>query len=185
MSRIAGDLLINSGSMSTEKWFERKFDFSFGVNEYTALYQRLQQAPTILSTLLLKIPDHLLSHQPGGKWSVKEHTGHLSILEPLWRTRIHDIMEKKPVLTPTDLNNSKTVEAGFNKYRITEVLRKFEAERRETLLLLDSITVPNQHHTSLHPRMQQPMRMIDIVYFTVEHDDHHIAAIREIIHCHS
>jgi uncharacterized damage-inducible protein DinB len=167
--------------MNTSKWFERKFDFSFGTDEYPAIYQRLQKAPDLLTSILLDIPDHILTHQPEGKWSVKEHTGHLSLLEPLWRTRIHDILERKQALTPTDLDNRGTSEAGFNQYTITELLRKFAEERRMTLSLLDSINVANNSQTSLHPRMQQPMRIIDIVYFTAEHDDHHIGVIRELI----
>lgn len=167
--------------MNTSKWFERKFDFSFGVDEYPAIYKRLQQAPDILASILSHTPDHILSQQPGGKWSVKEHTGHLSILEALWRARIHDILQKKPMLTPTDLNNTATSEAGFNQFSITELLRKFSEERRKTLSLLDSIIIADQTHTSLHPRMQQSMRMIDIVYFTAAHDDHHIAIIQELI----
>jgi uncharacterized damage-inducible protein DinB len=168
--------------MSALKWFERKFDFSFDVKEYTAIYQRLQQAPEQLERLLQnKVEDPMLGHQPAGKWSVKEHTGHLSVLEPLWRTRIYDILEKKPILTPTDLNNSATSDAGFNKLSITALLQRFAEERRQTLLLLDSIDINNHSNTSLHPRMQQSMRIIDIAYFTAEHDDHHMAVIREII----
>jgi uncharacterized damage-inducible protein DinB len=168
--------------MSASKWFERKFDFSFDVKEYAAIYQRLQQAPERLEHLLQnKAEEPMLAHEPEGKWSVKEHTGHLSVLEPLWRTRIHDILEKKPILTPTDLNNSATSDAGFNKLSITELLQRFADERKQTLSLLDSIDINNHGNTSLHPRMQQPMRIIDIAYFTAEHDDHHIEVIREII----
>lgn len=167
--------------MSTSKWFGRKFDFNFDAREYPAIYQRLQQAPDILANIILHIPDDILMHQPAGKWSVKEHVGHLSILEPLWRTRIHDIIQKKAVLTATDLDNKKTTEAGFNDYTIAALLRKFEAERRITLSLLDSMNVPEQSNTSLHPRLEQPMRTIDILYFTAEHDDHHFAVIRELI----
>jgi uncharacterized damage-inducible protein DinB len=168
--------------MTTSKWFERKFDFSFGTDAYTAIYQRLQQGPQMLvSVLFNKTDDEVLTHQPGGKWSVKEHMGHLSLLEPLWRARLRDIMEKKPVLTPTDLNNTATAEAGFNQYSMSKLLWKFEVERKETLSLLNSMDVTHQYHTSLHPRMQQPMRMIDIMYFTAEHDDHHIGVIRELV----
>jgi uncharacterized damage-inducible protein DinB len=167
--------------MSTSKWFERKFDFSFDVDEYTNIYQRLQQAPAVLETVLLNIPEQKLSHKPDGNWSVKEHTGHLSVLEPLWRARIQDIIDKKPVLTPTDLNNSATSEAGFNSFSITEQLQRFSEERKQTLSLLDNININDHSHTSLHPRMQQPMRMIDILYFTAEHDDHHITVIKEIV----
>jgi uncharacterized damage-inducible protein DinB len=167
--------------MSTSKWFDRKFDFSFTTDEYPAIYQRLQEAPDKLTSLLPDLPDQILTHQPAGKWSVKEHTGHLSLLEPLWRTRIHDILERKPVLTPTDLDNKKTSEAGFNNYTITELLQKFAEERKLTLSLIDNIQVANNSHTSLHPRMQQPMRIIDIIYFTAEHDDHHVRVIQELI----
>ena len=166
--------------MSTSKWFERKFDFSFDVDEYNNIYQRLQQAPAILEAVLLTIPEQLLSHQPAGNWSIKEHTGHLSVLEPLWRARLQDIIDKKPILTPTDLNNSATSEAGFNKFNIIELIHRFTEERKQTLSLLDSINIKDHTHTSLHPRMQQPMRMIDILYFTTEHDDHHITVVREI-----
>lgn len=167
--------------MNTSKWFDRKFDFSFGIDEYPAIYKRLQQAPDMLAAILPNTPDHILSHQPNSKWSVKEHVGHLSILEPLWRARMHDIIEKKPGLTPTDLNNNATAEAGFNKYSIAALLRNFIEERRKTLSLLDSIIIADHTHTSMHPRMHQPMRMIDILYFTAEHDDHHMAVIRELI----
>lgn len=167
--------------MSTSKWFGRKFDFNFGNEEYPAICQRLQQAPDLLANILLQIPDDLLTYQPGGKWSVKEHTGHLSILEPLWRARIQDITQKKAVLTATDLDNKKTSEAGFNDHPIAALLRTFREERKITLSLLDSINVPAQTHTSLHPRLEQPMRIIDILYFTAEHDDHHTAVIRELI----
>lgn len=167
--------------MSTSKWFERKFDFSFEVDEYTTIYQRLQQAPAVLESVLRNIPEQKLTYKPDGNWSIKEHAGHLSVLEPLWRARIQDIIEKKPTLTPTDLNNSATDEAGFNQFDITALLQRFTEERRQTLSLLESINIHDHTHTSLHPRMQQPMRMIDILYFTAEHDDHHITVIREII----
>jgi len=167
--------------MSISKWFERKFDFSFDVEQYSIIYERLKQAPDTLTTILQNLPEPMLNHQPDGKWSVKEHTGHLALLEPLWRTRIHDILEKKPVLTPTDLDNKKTSEAGFNYNTVAELLERFADERKETLSLLDSINIKEERGTSLHPRMQQPMRIIDIMYFTAEHDNHHMGVIQEYL----
>ena len=35
--------------------------------------------------------------------------------------------------------------------------------------------------TSLHPRLKQPMRLADHLYFVAEHDDHHVAKIWELI----
>ena len=167
--------------MSISKWFERKFDFSFDAEQYSTIYQRLQQAPGTLAMLIQNRAEDILTYQPDGKWSVKEHIGHLSVLEPLWRTRIQDILDKKPTLTPTDLDNKKTSEAGFNNYPIRELLQQYTDERKKTLALLDSIHVKDQQGTSLHPRMQQPMRIIDIMYFTAEHDEHHMGVMEELM----
>jgi hypothetical protein len=32
----------------------------------------------------------------------------------------------------------------------------------------------------LRPRLQQPMRLVDRLYFVAEHDDHHLARIWEL-----
>ena len=34
--------------------------------------------------------------------------------------------------------------------------------------------------TALHPRLETPMRMMDLFYFVAEHDDHHLARITAI-----
>jgi hypothetical protein len=34
----------------------------------------------------------------------------------------------------------------------------------------------------LHPRLKQPMRLVDHLYFAAEHDDHHLARIWELFH---
>jgi hypothetical protein len=35
--------------------------------------------------------------------------------------------------------------------------------------------------TSLHPRLEQPMRVIDHALFVAEHDDHHLATITSLL----
>ncbi|MFI5212137.1 MAG: hypothetical protein ACHQIH_04585 [Ignavibacteria bacterium] len=35
--------------------------------------------------------------------------------------------------------------------------------------------------SAMHPRLKQPMRIIDIAFFTAEHDDQHLAIIRRIL----
>jgi uncharacterized damage-inducible protein DinB len=167
--------------MDTVHWFDRNFNFSFGTEKYAGIRQRLKQAPDILNDLLRNIPEQILVQKPAGKWSVKEHTGHLSVLEPLWRIRWQDILDKKPVLTTADLNNTATSRAGFNDNDILSLLERFAQERNTTLSFLDSIDPQNESQTSLHPRLQQPMRIIDLALFVAEHDDHHISVIRAMI----
>ena len=38
-----------------------------------------------------------------------------------------------------------------------------------------------QNFKSLHPRLQVMVRPVDIAYFAAEHDDHHLAIIREVL----
>ena len=35
--------------------------------------------------------------------------------------------------------------------------------------------------TMLHPRLKQPMRLVDHLFFAAEHDDHHLAVIWELL----
>jgi hypothetical protein len=32
----------------------------------------------------------------------------------------------------------------------------------------------------VHPRLGTPMRLVDLAYFIAEHDDHHLARLREL-----
>ena len=166
--------------MGTTKWFDRKFDFSFGPESYTSVYQRLKQAPGLLKDTLAYLPEEILVYKPDGAWSIKEHAGHLSILEQIWRIRFRDIHEMKPVLTPADLDNRATTEGAFNGYTVPTLVEKFVEERNATLSFLDSIDALDISRASLHPRLKQPMRIIDLACFVAEHDDHHISVIREI-----
>ena len=166
--------------METKKWFERKFDFNFGPDHYAAVYLQLKQAPVRLRQAIDGLEAAALIHQPEGGWSIKEHTGHLSIMEPIWRVRFHDIDEGSPMLSPADLTNRATAEAKFNLSGIEGLLDQFLTERMTTLALLDNLNMLDESRTSLHLRLQQPMRMIDLAYFVAEHDEHHILRIREI-----
>ncbi|GGA98343.1 DinB family protein [Puia dinghuensis] len=163
-----------------EKWFERTFDLSFGVDRYAAIYKQLAGAPEVLRQAVAGLPEEVLTMKPDGKWSIKEHAGHLSVLEPLWRIRFQDIREKKPTMTVADLNNQTTSAAGFNDYAILALVDRFAVERNATLSLLNSIDTLDVEHTSLHPRLKIPMRIIDLAYFVAEHDEHHFVAMREL-----
>ncbi len=94
--------------------------------------------------------------------------------------QLHDIEVRNPQLTAADLTNRATMEAGFNQFALEVLLDRFLAERRTTIALLDTLNMGDESRTSLHPRLQQPMRMIDHAYFVAEHDDHHIERIHEI-----
>ncbi len=162
-------------------WFERKFDFTFPLEQYPNLCIRLRGTPARLEEIMLGAPPVALLTKPGEKWSAQEHAGHLLDLEPLWLARVEDFLADGKTLKVADLSNRKTHEANHNSRDLRKLLADFRAAR---LRLLDRV---NQFEPSLfarsllHPRLQQPMRLVDHLYFVAEHDDHHLSKIWEIV----
>jgi uncharacterized damage-inducible protein DinB len=161
-------------------WTERKFTFDFPVGLFPVIYSRLEGSIFRLEKIL-ENNDNNLSEKKDGGWSVKEHIGHLTDLEALWWQRLKDFKSGKEVLTAADMSNQKTNEAGHNEKTTTELIDAFRSERQN---ILDHIYRYDEEFlakTSFHPRLQQPMRVIDSLFFVAEHDDHHIAKISELL----
>jgi hypothetical protein len=164
------------------KWFERKFDFSFPVELYPNLCIRLRGTPGRLEELVRECPRELLVRKSTDKWSAQEHAGHLLDVEAVHAARVQDFAAGHNQLTAADLSNRKTYEANHNAQPIREILAGFREAR---LNLLDRVWQQDPEsfgRTLLHPRLNQPMRLVDHLYFIAEHDDHHLASMWELIH---
>ena len=162
-------------------WFERKFEFTFPIEQYPNLCVRLRGTPAHLEELLRGVPHDILVRKPGEKWSAQEHAGHLLDLEPLWMARVEDFLCDGDTLTVADLNNRKTYEANHNGSELARILAAFREARTH---LVDRVWKSQSFlfaRTLLHPRLKQPMRLVDHLYFVAEHDDHHLARIWELV----
>jgi uncharacterized damage-inducible protein DinB len=162
-------------------WFERKFEFSFPAELYPNLCVRLRGTPARLEEMLREKPAEALVWKPEGKWSVQEHAGHLLDLESLWLARVDDFVNGAAELTPTDLGNKKTHEANHNARRIGEILNEFRRARLVMAERLEGFEAKAFGRTALHPRLKQPLRLVDHLYFVAEHDDHHLARMWEML----
>ncbi len=163
------------------KWFDRKFDFIFPAEQLPNLVVRLQGTPARLAEMLRAASPGTLLKKPEGKWSAQEHAGHLLDLESLWQARVDDFAADRQTLTVADLTNRKTDEAAYNTRTLEEILASFRAARGYLLNSVENSPPAAFSHSIPHPRLQQPMRLIDHLYFVAEHDDHHLARIREMI----
>jgi uncharacterized damage-inducible protein DinB len=162
-------------------WTQRKFSFDFPIAIFPVIFSRLEGSIYRLETLI-QYHDTDFSVKKNGAWSIKEHVGHLIDLESLWWERLEDYKAGKPTLTAADMSNEKTNKANHNEKTITELVDEFLGERDR---MLDEIYYYDESFLSksaLHPRLQQPMRVIDSLYFVAEHDDHHIATIKQLLH---
>lgn len=166
---------------SVPAWFERKFEFTFPVQQYPNLCVRLRGTPARIEEMLREVPREVLVRKPGDKWSAQEHAGHLLDLEPLWAARVGDFLTAGSELTAADLKNRKTHEANHNARPVENILADFRAARMELLGRLAGIEPEVFARSMLHPRLKQPMRLVDHLFFAAEHDDHHLARIWELI----
>ena len=127
------------------------------------------------------ISREVLVAKSGETWSLQEHVGHLLDLEPLWAARVDDFLSDRETLTVADLGNRKTDEANHNAKELSQILAQFRAARLQLLDQLARLEPEFFSRSMLHPRLMQPMRLVDHLYFAAEHDDHHLAIVWEMI----
>lgn len=165
-------------------WFERKFTLDLPLSMYPNVLERVRGTPARLEDRLLKLPRELLTRRAGDGWSIQEQAGHLLDLGTLDLGRLDDYAAGLDALRPADLGNRKTHEADHNADSIENILGSFRAERSEFVRRLEGFDPDFVARAALHPRLQMPMRVIDLAYFIAEHDDHHLARISDLIRVH-
>ena len=161
-------------------WFERAFHFDFPLGLFPVIFSRLEGTIFRLHHLLANADEEQASRSKDG-WSVKQHVGHLYDLEELWWKRFQDFLNGNQYLTTADLSNRKTNEAGHNQASLEHLANSFLVERQKLLETIYGLDIPELALTAIHPRLQQPMRLIDSLYFVAEHDDHHLAKIATLL----
>jgi len=144
------------------------------------ILERLAGTPVRVEEKLKGMDQAFYRVKVENKWSILEHLGHLSDLEPLWQGRLTDILEGKSELRPTDLNNTKTDQANHNASGAEKLLNQFKTLRSQTLGQLAGLTEAQIFLSALHPRLKTPMRVMDLFLFVAEHDDHHLAHMTAI-----
>ena len=166
--------------ISITPWIERSFQFDFPIGLFPVIFSRLEGTVFRLRHLTANADEDYCSTNQNG-WSVKQHIGHLIDLEDLWWKRLKDFEQNKPVLTAADMSNTKTAEANHNKKSLHEIMNDFTNERKKIIELIYSFDEAMLCKTSLHPRLNKAMRLIDSLYFVAEHDDHHLAVISKLL----
>ena len=162
------------------EWFQRKFAFDLPLEMYPNIVERVRGTPARLEELTRGLSPQILTRRDGDKWTIQEQAGHLLDLEELGMKRLDDFEAARENLFAADLANRKTHEADHNTNSIENILAQFRAERMAFVARLDSYDEAFVQRTGLHPRLNKPMRVIDLIFFIAEHDDHHLARISEL-----
>jgi hypothetical protein len=163
-------------------WVEREFSFDFLPPwMYPNVLERVRGTPARLEDLVRSAPPDALTKREQDKWSIQEQAGHLLDLEPLGMTRLDDYEAGRETLHAADMENRRTHGANHNANTIENILRAFRDERMEFVRRLDEYDEAFIQRVAIHPRLKKQIRVLDLAYFSAEHDDHHLARISELI----
>jgi uncharacterized damage-inducible protein DinB len=163
------------------KWFDKKFHFKLPQSEYNSILEKLSKNPDIIAKLVSSLPQNVLTGRINNKWSIQENVGHLIDLEELHTGRIGDFISGNEILRPADLNNKKTDQADHNQKNIDDLLKELKTVRENFVKRMKELDEKILTRVSIHPRLNKPMRPIDMAQFVLEHDEHHIETIKELI----
>jgi len=159
-------------------WVNRKFALDQPTELFPAIVERLRGTPARLEELVRGIPKNVLIRPEGDRWSLQEHVGHLLKAEQLWAFRVENFLKGETELREADLKNNALENA--NDIPIEKILADFRESRMVLVAKMDAMTESDAALSAHHPRLNKPMRMIDLAFFAAEHDDHHLACITRI-----
>ena len=162
------------------RWFDRKFELGLPVSAFPPILVRLRGTPDRLEAAVARLDPAALSRRHGDAWSIQENVGHLLDLEALWERRLEDFAAGAGTLHPADLENRKTHDANHNAREIQDLLRDFRTARMRIVRRLETMSEADLARVALHPRLQQPMSVVDLGFFVAEHDDHHVTTIARL-----
>lgn len=157
-------------------WFERQFTFGLPAGMLPFYLERLSGTAIRIAQKVNGTPEDILSERAGGKWSVKQHIGHLAEVDEIALQRIDQMLQGIPVMLPAVFEPR-----DYNPMPVREVLEYFEESRAKNLAKYKSLRDEDLVKSSLHPRLQVQMTPVDLAFFDAEHDDHHLVTIHEIL----
>lgn len=156
-------------------WAERKFDFDFPIGMFPIIVERLRGTPSRLEVMLTNVSREKLNHKLDDKWSIIEQLNHLCNSEQVWYGRIEDFLSGRDTFEARVLR-TEPISDG-----VQTLLQNFAAAREKLITLVEHLDEAPVSSTIIHPRLQKRIRLIDSLFTTAEHDDHHLAKIRELL----
>jgi uncharacterized damage-inducible protein DinB len=172
---------IRSNTMShKENWLEKLFDFNFPTSKYIEFLRFLRETPAKIEMLVKELPKEILTRRDGDSWSIQENIGHFLTAESLFIGRLDDYENDASFLRPARFENNPTDKANFNEKEIQWILYQFREQRAIYIGRLDALRPEDFEKAILHPRLNKPMRLCDMLFFQAQHDEHHLTRIAEL-----
>ncbi|MFK7740623.1 MAG: DinB family protein [Planctomycetota bacterium] len=161
-----------------EAWIDRRFAFDVPTARISSLLSRLRGAPARIAAATRAVATQRLSERPAPiAWSVQDHVGHLHDLDTLHLTRLDELANGSDALSAADMSNRATWDANYHEQTFEAVYAAFADRRHKLVATLQKLDEDALQRAARHPRLDVPMRAIDVACFCAEHDDHHLTRI--------
>lgn len=162
------------------RWTDRTFRFDLPVEMLPVVIERLRGTAPRIEDKVRGLSAETLTRREDTSWSIQEHIGHLLDLDELHAGRLDDYLANAEVLRPADMENKRTWQANHNVRGADFLVQQFRHEREAFVERLETWDRARLGQSALHPRLKQPMRVVDMAFFVAEHDDHHLARMTEL-----
>ena len=162
-------------------WIERQFNFDFPITRSSELIELLRSTPGRVAEVSKLLSPAVLVRRHDDTWSIQENVGHLGDLEEIWAGRLSDYKSAAAELRPADTSNRVTHLADHNSRSIDDLTRDFESKRKALVKRLEALKPQDFERTAYHRRLDVQMRLVDMLYFIAEHDDHHLDRMRWLV----
>lgn len=161
-------------------WTELNFNFDFPPGKFPSIVERLRGTPARMDDMINAMPFMILNQPCDDGWCIQEHAGHLIDIETLHNRRLDEYEQGAETLTAADMSNTETYGQHYESKYIYNILKDFRKLRMALVKRVETYDIDMITRTAIHPRLNIPMRLVDMLYFIAEHDDHHLAIISNI-----
>ena len=160
-------------------WAERKFEFNCPVGIFPVVLERLRGTAPRLEAMLENRTEAQLNRKAGDQWSITEQVAHLCEAENVWHRRVEDFLSGQQVLQALGITEDDKVNDKAKP--INELLETFSESRNKLLDKVKDMDETTVTLSLIHPRFNKHMKLVDQLFVIAEHDDHHLAKIRELL----
>ena len=164
-------------------WLERRFESALPLSAFPTVVERLRGTPARVEDRLRGLTAASLTARPDDSWSIQENVGRLIMVEELWAARLDDFEARRGDLRAARFESWRVETARFNDQPVGEMCAVFRRSRETLVRRLEGLEDEDKvlEVIARHPRLDRPMRVVDLVLFIAEHDDHHLARISELV----
>ena len=177
--------------MPIRPWADKIVKRSYILADVTSLITRVNGAPARVEDALQSIEERYVrvrtpkkgasgEARPALRWSPLDHAGHLLDVDELHSQRIKDFLNDVETLSVPTVGGIAE-DKHYNRHELAPILQRFRVGRSTLANVLYGLPEPAFTKESVYPKTGEKIRLLDYVEIIAEHDDHHLATIRELI----